>query len=547
MTYQALYRKWRPLTFDDLVGQEHISRTLQNEIINDRVAHAYLFCGTRGTGKTSTAKIFARALNCTNPQNGNPCNICDTCKGILDGSIMDVYEMDAASNNGVDNIREIRDEVAYTPSHGKYKIYIIDEVHMLSGGAFNALLKTLEEPPSHVIFILATTEPHKIPATILSRCQRFDFRRITINDIAARLLKISAAEGINITPDAAEVIASIADGSMRDAVSALDQCAARGLEEIRAADVSNILGIADKANLFAIAEAIADGDTSVALVEIGSLIDHGAEVLNLFEDLISHYRNLLICKASGGNASSAAALIDKTEDAAAKYLAQAEKYTNAQIIRNITILSEYVLTAKWMSQPRVALEMAIVRATAHEEQRTDSGTQKSIENKVPVTKPVPEPIKVPAPEPKPEPISAPQPPVPAAESVPKPPPPSPAAEPAAEMKADVPKDQLWAEALNAIKAKSKQLFGFLSPAKVNISGNTAEIAIANSIAYERVGTPEGIKYLEDLFLQLGGEQMTVSVTKGSGGETANATAPQFDGIDEIIEKQEQFGDVMQVE
>jgi len=546
MTYQALYRKWRPLTFDDLVGQEHISRTLQNEIINDRVAHAYLFCGTRGTGKTSTAKIFARALNCTNPQSGNPCNVCDTCKGILDGSIMDVYEMDAASNNGVDNIREIRDEVAYTPSHGKYKIYIIDEVHMLSGGAFNALLKTLEEPPSHVIFILATTEPHKIPATILSRCQRFDFRRITINDIAARLLKISVAEGINITPDATEVIASIADGSMRDAVSALDQCAARGLEEICAADVSNILGIADKANLFAIAGAIADGDVSTALVEVGNLIDNGAEVLNLFEDLISHYRNLLICKASSGNASSAAALIDKTEDAAARYIAQAEKYANEQIIRNITILSEYVLTAKWMTQPRVALEMAIVRATAKEERITDSREQKIVESKVPSAKPAPTPIKPPAPEPKPEPIAV-QPPVTMAEPAPKPAPPPPAAEPMIEAKVNVPKDQLWTEALNAIKAKSKQLFGFLSPAKVSISGNTAEIAIANSIAYERVGTPEGIKYLEDLFFQLGGEKMTVSVTNGSGGETANVSTPQFAGIDEIIEKQEQFGDIMRIE
>jgi len=232
MAYQALYRKWSPLTFDDVIGQSHITQTLVNEIVHNRIAHAYLFCGTRGTGKTSTAKIFSRAINCLNNHNGNPCNECEICKGILDGSNMDVVEIDAASNNGVDNIREIRDEVAYAPSKSKYKVYIIDEVHMLSSGAFNALLKTLEEPPSHVIFILATTESHKIPATILSRCQRFDFKRISTDDVVNRLKQIIQKDHINIDDKGLRLIARVSDGSMRDALSILDQCIAFGEQTI---------------------------------------------------------------------------------------------------------------------------------------------------------------------------------------------------------------------------------------------------------------------------------------------------------------------------
>jgi len=559
MTYQALYRKWRPLTFDDVVGQEHISTTLKNEIKNNRIAHAYLFCGTRGTGKTSSAKIFARALNCTSPNNGNPCNVCDSCVGILDGSIMDVFEMDAASNNGVDNIREIRDEVAYTPAHSKYKIYIIDEAHMLSTGAFNALLKTLEEPPPHVIFILATTEPHKLPATILSRTQRFDFRRITINDIAGRLLKISEVEGINITPDAAEVIAATADGSMRDAVSALDQCAARNLEQIRAADVSNILGIADKSNLFNIAAAVADNATHNALLEIGTLIDNGAEVLALFEDLISHYRNLLICRASGSDSSAVATLIDKTADAAQDYITQAAKYSNDQIISNITVLSEYMLNAKWMTQPRVALEMALVRMNSTVATPTPAPVaQPSVQNPTPVGAGSARPQNPPdadngrqdaaptnAPNTKPVAETIPEPP-PIAEPPPEPAPPAPEPTPT------ISTGNLWADALATIKSESKQLFGFLAPANVSVSGNSVEIRLSNSIAIERVGSAAGVKYLEDLFAKISGEKTSVTILNNNEQSTGNfgeapATSPQPTGIDEIIGKQETFGNIMQVE
>jgi DNA polymerase-3 subunit gamma/tau len=224
MSYTALYREWRPLVFEDVVEQEHIVKTLKYSVTAGRIAHAYLFCGTRGTGKTTMAHILSRAINCLNPQNGDPCNECEVCKGILEGSILDVLEIDAASNNSVDNVREIRDEVIYAPSTARYKVYIIDEVHMLSTGAFNALLKTLEEPPSHVVFILATTEPHKLPATILSRCQRFDFRKISVEGIVQRLDKVAHANGITFEKEALRLISRLADGALRDALSIMDQC-----------------------------------------------------------------------------------------------------------------------------------------------------------------------------------------------------------------------------------------------------------------------------------------------------------------------------------
>ena len=243
--YQALYRKWRPQVFADVVGQEHVTRTLMNEVRTGRHSHAYLFTGSRGTGKTTCAKIFAKAVNCEHPVNGDPCNCCETCKGIDNGSILDVVEIDAASNNGVDNIREIRDEANFTPVGGKYRVYIIDEVHMLSTGAFNALLKTLEEPPEHVKFVLATTEVHKLPATILSRCQRFDFHRISPEDIAARLNYVAKEEHLDLTPGAANLIARLADGALRDALSILDQCIGQGTS-IDEATVNAVVGLAGR-------------------------------------------------------------------------------------------------------------------------------------------------------------------------------------------------------------------------------------------------------------------------------------------------------------
>lgn len=356
-SYQALYRKWRPMRFKDVVGQSHVSDTLRTAVSTGRIAHAYLFCGTRGTGKTSTAKIFSRAVNCENPQDGEPCNQCPSCLGILNGSIPDVYEMDAASNRGVDNIREICDEVAYIPIGCKKKIYIIDEVHMLTEEAFNALLKTIEEPPPHAIFILATTEPHRIPKTVLSRCQRFDFRRIGVDDIAARLRFISENENINITADGAELVAELGDGSMRDAVSLLDRCSAFGDEELTAARISDIVGIVNADKIFGIAESIAENNASNALSTAAEIMREGKEPQNLIESLSEHFRALLLCKAT----DNLAEFIEKSEVAAARFSEQAEKFKTDRLLFSIKTLGEYLAQAKWMSNPKVAVEMALVK------------------------------------------------------------------------------------------------------------------------------------------------------------------------------------------
>jgi len=286
MAHIALYRKWRPLTFEDVVEQRHIVTTLKNSIKNNTVSHAYLFCGTRGTGKTTLAKIFARAVNCTNPSDGSPCNECMTCKGILDGSILDVIEIDAASNNGVDDVREIKEAVMYVPAVTRFKVYIIDEVHMLSTGAFNALLKTLEEPPANVVFILATTEPHKLPATILSRCQRFDFKRITVKGIEERLKEIAKDCGVSVEDDAIRLIARISEGGMRDAISLLDQCINIGNTTITHKDVIEISGLSATEAVNTFAGAIVDKDVPVALNAIKEAMEQGRDLKPFCNQLI---------------------------------------------------------------------------------------------------------------------------------------------------------------------------------------------------------------------------------------------------------------------
>ena len=297
MAYQALYRKWRPDNFEDVKGQDHIVTTLQNQIKADRIGHAYLFCGTRGTGKTSIAKIFAKAVNCEHPINGSPCNECESCRAIATGNSMNVIEIDAASNNGVDNIRQIRDEVQYSPTQGKYKVYIIDEVHMLSIGAFNALLKTLEEPPSYVIFILATTEAHKIPVTILSRCQRYDFHRISIETISDRLSQLMQAENINVEDKAIKYIAKAADGSLRDALSLLDQCIAFYLgRDLKYENVLDVLGAVDTQVYAEMLSLITMSDTTAVMELIEKLIMQGRDIGQFVNDFIWYLRNLLLIK-----------------------------------------------------------------------------------------------------------------------------------------------------------------------------------------------------------------------------------------------------------
>ncbi|EQK49305.1 DNA polymerase III subunit gamma/tau [Paraclostridium bifermentans] len=355
--HKALYRAYRPQTFKDVVGQEHIIRTLKNQIQNNNVGHAYLFCGTRGTGKTSTAKIFARALNCQNSVDEEPCNECEVCKDILSDNIMDVIEIDAASNNSVDDIREIRENVKYTPAKCKYKVYIIDEVHMLSQGAFNALLKTLEEPPSYVIFILATTEPHKIPATILSRCQRFDFKRVTVKDMSTRMKEICDDVNVVVDDRALNLIARNSQGALRDALSILDQCMSFSENDIEYKDVVDLLGTVNIEQLFEMAEYVIKEDTKKCLEILNEFVVWGKDIKNLIDDLIDHFRNLMVCKVS----SDLDEIISLPEEIVEQLKAQASTIEVNDIIRILNILSTTQDAIKVSSNPRVLAEVSIMK------------------------------------------------------------------------------------------------------------------------------------------------------------------------------------------
>ena len=362
MAYQAIYRKWRPQVFEDIIGQSHITNTLKNQIINDRISHAYLFCGTRGTGKTTAAKVFAKAVNCLNPKNGSPCNECEICRGIQNGSILDVTEIDAASNNSVDNIRDLREDVNYVAARTKYRVYIIDEVHMLTTGAFNALLKTLEEPPAHVIFILATTEVHKIPETILSRCQRFDFRRITPNDIIVRMKEIAAADGISITDDAYELLAQMADGSMRDGLSILERSVSACGTKLDRDSVTSVLGIAKSDLLFKLANAVIENNSEAVLDLIDAVTRDGKD-LNVFCDsVIKHFRDLLVCKITHDPKS----MIEYSDDLLVKLKSQAQKASFEKLSHAVAVLTKAKADAKWVKNPRVIYELALLKLTRPE-------------------------------------------------------------------------------------------------------------------------------------------------------------------------------------
>lgn len=358
MSYIALYREWRPTRFGDMVEQQHVVKTLRYSVSSGRIAHAYLFCGTRGTGKTTMAQILSRAVNCLNPQEGEPCNQCEVCREILSGGSVDVLEIDAASNNSVDNVRSIRDEVIYTPTKARRKVYIIDEVHMLSSGAFNALLKTLEEPPEHAIFILATTEPHKLPATILSRCQRFDFRRISSGSIVEQLNKIARAEGITLGADAANMIARLSDGAMRDAISLLDQCISVGGKRIEYDDVLAVVGIVNDAFITGFTTDILKRNIPAILENIGRLIADGRDVAFFVSNLVLYFRNLLICKSTKGQCDN---LLEVTTDVLATIRKQAGKLSQGEIIRYLKELSSLEYNLKWASNKRVLLEVTLIK------------------------------------------------------------------------------------------------------------------------------------------------------------------------------------------
>ena len=358
--YRALYRKWRPQRFADVVGQTAIVTALQNQIAAGRIGHAYLFTGTRGTGKTTCAKIFAKAVNCLDTSSPDPCGECEICKGIDSGAIMDIIEMDAASNNGVDDIRDLRDEVAYLPSVCKYKVYIIDEVHMLSTAAFNALLKTMEEPPEHVIFILATTEVQKVPVTILSRCQRYDFTRITADDIAKRLLYVAEQEKIELDENAAQLIGRLADGAMRDALSILDTCA--GVDnKVDEALVRRMAGVTDRGYLFEISDAIAAGDSVTALEKIAELRQQSVDMRRLCMELASHYRNLMLCALPGGTALLTG--ISPEEEAA---YTQRRDFPQREAIRAINAFGAALEKMSRGTDQRIELELAVFSLTQPE-------------------------------------------------------------------------------------------------------------------------------------------------------------------------------------
>ena len=441
--YRALYRKWRPQRFEDVVAQRGIVTALRNQVASGRVGHAYLFTGVRGTGKTTCAKIFAKAVNCLHPKDGDPCGECEICKGIDNGSILDVVEMDAASNNGVDDIRDLRDETAYTPSACHYKVYIIDEVHMLSTAAFNALLKTLEEPPAHVIFILATTEIQKVPATILSRCQRYDFTRIGPEDIAQRVEYIAGQEGLELTTDGAELISRLADGAMRDALSILDTCAGV-TAKIDADVVRRMAGVTDRSYLFRISDALEAQDGASALAQLAALRQQSVDVKRLTEELIAHYRALMLAALPGGQSL----LSGVSPEEEAQYLEKGPQLGQREAVRAIRTLGNALEHMTRGSDQRIELELALF--TLSEPPQAAPAAAVSVQAAAPAApvvrpfvsapaQPAPQPfvstlvtpppaVQEPLPAPAAEPTSAPEEPAVSPASVPEEPAPAPAEE-----------------------------------------------------------------------------------------------------------------------
>lgn len=373
--HKALYREYRPLVFDDVIGQDHIIRTLKNQIKENSMSHAYLFCGTRGTGKTTTAKILSRAVNCQAGDQDHPCNQCPSCQSILDSSNLDVIEIDAASNNSVDDIRELRDTVKYTPANSKYKVYIIDEVHMLSQGAFNALLKTLEEPPSYVIFILATTEPNKIPATILSRCQRFDFKRVSVGDLIDRMRSICQSESIDIDEDALRIIARNGQGSVRDSLSILDKCLSFSGSSLTGDQVLDLLGGSDPGQLLEMAKAIIDADVCRSMEMIDDYFMWGKDLRLLVEDITDFFRSLMMVKIFG----QASDLVDLTKDQVQEILGLAGGIDTEEIIRILTILSDLSEKLRFSTNQRMTLEIYIMKLASPAMDQSDQAMAKRLE------------------------------------------------------------------------------------------------------------------------------------------------------------------------
>ncbi len=562
--YQVLYRKYRPRVFADVYGQDHVTSTLKNEIKEGRISHAYLFTGSRGTGKTTCAKILAKAVNCPNAVDGEPCNACEICKGLDSGTIYDVVEIDAASNNGVDNIRDLREEVNYTPTRGKYRVYIIDEVHMLSTGAFNALLKTLEEPPAHVIFILATTEVHKLPATILSRCQRFDFKRIQPETMAVRLQQVAGLEGMELAPDAATLIARIADGALRDGLSILDQCAGRS-KQITAQLVSEVAGLAGREALYRLSDAVLARDSSAAVEELAQLHENSYDMERLCVEMINHFRNFMMVKT----VKKSRELIICTDDEYKHIEESAGQFTLAQILRGLDLFQSTLVKIKGGATPRIEMEMAFVRLCEPKletdsdainqrlsalERAVQNGVPtapvKTVQSPAPAARPAPAQPTVPptpqpapaaaAPAPEPEPVAPAEPtPTPMAEPAPVQPEPPVPPEPAAAAPAPAPaadsEQKLfmqWADLMEILHRTDIALFGVLSGSQGYTRGEFFLIDSPNPTIKEFIKISTHAKAIRAALHELTGHNYKLGLFKKKSTEQA----PRRDPLEDLLSK-----------
>lgn len=550
--YQVLYRKYRPKVFSDVYGQDHVTSTLKNEIKNGRVSHAYLFTGSRGTGKTTCAKILAKAVNCEHNVDGEPCNECEVCKGLDNGSIYDVVEIDAASNNGVDNIRELRDETNYAPSRGKYRVYIIDEVHMLSTGAFNALLKTLEEPPAHVIFILATTEVHKLPATILSRCQRFDFKRIQPETMAVRLKEVAGLEGLSLDDDAAVLIARIADGALRDGLSILDQCAGRS-KEINSDLVSEVAGLAGREAMYKLSDCIANSDSNTAMSIISDLYQNSFDMERLCVEMINHFRNFLVAKT----VRKSRELIICTDDEYNTILEASKNFTVESIVFALDLFQNTLVTIKGGASARIEVEMAFIKLCEPKmdesiaslldrvsklENAIKSGvkvqpTQTAVpapkEEYVPREEPKPQPKAEPTPEPTPEPEPTPVEEEPSVQEqqpvVETPPVEHKTAPPVSDPNETVEFTQ-WGDFMDVLHRTNIPLFGVLSGSKGYVRGEFFLLDSPNPAVRDFIKLPIHSRSIKAALLEVTGVHFKLGLFK----RQTEQSAPKRDPLEDLI-------------
>ncbi len=558
MAHQALYREWRPKVFDEVVEQKHAVFALRQAVISGQIAHAYLFSGTRGTGKTTLAKIFARAINCLAPQNGNPCNACDICRGMLDGSLLDIVEMDAASNNSVDNIRRICDEVVFMPAQARFKVYIIDEVHMLSTGAFNALLKTLEEPPAHAVFILATTEPHRIPATILSRCQRYEFRRLPVDSMAERLKEIAAADGIDIGNDALQTIASLADGAMRDAISLLDQAKASFAGRIERDDVLNLAGVVQDEFMQQMAVALISSDAPGLLELVDQLVMAGRDLARFVTDLAQHCRNILVCQVS----KNPQLLVRAASDTLAGMSLLAKQVSGDRLVELIKGLSALLSDLRWAADTRTALEIGLIRlmdntGTTHEPEVTAPKPVASAPavKVVPTTAPVapvaplgdPDMGFVPPPLDEQDMLAEPTETPVIAAAVAAPVSAAPVAQPAATSTLDA--SALWQKTLEQVKSEGHMaLYLFCRPIQPEMCDDLLRLHFApdDQVNFREINQNANIRILATTASKLAGRVLTVLPVLGDAScdqpvATPAATSANEDWIDKIKKAADTLG------